>query len=300
MVTEQRRRGRVSEAAALQLASRLTDRDRRIALDCFEHRVLTSEQLQRLHFAGARTARARLEQLYLLQVLDRFRPPWPQGTGSAPYHWVLDQAGAHIVAEQLGLEPKELRWRREAAIALAGSSKLRHQIEVNEFFTQLGHEARQAGGNLREWWGERRALEVLDGIVAPDGYGRLAVPCQPELSFLLELDRATEDHARLRQKAKRYAKALPRSDLSAEDPIVLVAVPTAVRARALEEALASSSVPIAAVPWTAQGSARTALLQANARLRRDAGAARSPLERAGDAREAIDPMTPAPPPAPYI
>src|SRR5947208_14648489 len=96
-------------AALAALASRLTDRDRRIALDCFEHRVLTTEQLRRLHFHGNRTTRARLGQLYLWQVLDRFRPPWPHGEGSAPYHWVIDNGGAYLVAEQLGLEPRELR-----------------------------------------------------------------------------------------------------------------------------------------------------------------------------------------------
>ena len=35
-------------AAFAALASRLTDRDRRIALACYEHRVLAMEQLRRL------------------------------------------------------------------------------------------------------------------------------------------------------------------------------------------------------------------------------------------------------------
>ena len=52
-------------AALAALASRLTDRDRRVALDCYEHRVLATEQLRRLHFRGSRTRigveRARVE-----------------------------------------------------------------------------------------------------------------------------------------------------------------------------------------------------------------------------------------------
>ena len=63
-MSDQKRRRRMSEAEMTKLASRLTDRDRRIALDCLEHRVLTTEQLRRLHFHGNRTTRARLGQLY--------------------------------------------------------------------------------------------------------------------------------------------------------------------------------------------------------------------------------------------
>jgi hypothetical protein len=161
------RPGKVTETYAVSLASRLTERDRKIALDCFEHRVLTTEQLRRLHFNGTRTARARLGELYALRVLDRFRPPWQRGEGSTPFHWVLDEAGAHIVAQALGLERAELRWRHATAIAVAGSSKLQHQIEVNEFFTRLAKEVPAAGGKLVEWRGDRHAAKLLGGLVRP-------------------------------------------------------------------------------------------------------------------------------------
>ena len=68
-------------AAIAALAARLTDRDRRIALDCFEHRVLTTEQLRRLHFRAARTARERLQELRELRLLASFRPPRPRQAG---------------------------------------------------------------------------------------------------------------------------------------------------------------------------------------------------------------------------
>jgi hypothetical protein len=35
-------------------ASRLTERDRQVALDCYDHYVLTTGQLQRLHFPSVR------------------------------------------------------------------------------------------------------------------------------------------------------------------------------------------------------------------------------------------------------
>jgi hypothetical protein len=234
-------------AAVAALASRLTDRDRRIALDCYEHRVLATEQLRRLHFRAARTARERLQELRQLRVLASFRPALHPGQGSAQNHWLLDDAGALVVAAELGLERAELRWHKQASLAIASSSKLTHQLEVNEFFTRLAEEAQTAGGLLERWWGERRARTALAGIVSPDGYAHLRLPSARSIELLLELDRGTEDHQRLREKARRYGKALPRSDLNA---FVLLLVPSAARAAHAADALAASAIPIAVRVWT--------------------------------------------------
>jgi hypothetical protein len=172
VTVQESRRGRAGAAAIAALAGRLTERDQRVALACYEHRVLTTEQLRRLYFSAPRRARRRLALLYELRVLDRFRPARQPGQGSAQHHWILDEAGAHVVAAQLGVERAELRFRHQAALGIFGSQKLDHQLEVNEFFTRLAEDARQAGGRLLEWWGERRCLAALEGRVAPDGYGR--------------------------------------------------------------------------------------------------------------------------------
>jgi hypothetical protein len=252
-------------AAVAALASRLTDRDRRIALDCYEHRVLATEQLRRLHFRAARTARERLQELRQLRVLASFRPALHPGQGSAQNHWLLDDAGALVVAAELGLERAELRWHRQAALAIASSSKLTHQLEVNEFFTRLAEEARAAGGALERWWGERRAPGALAGIVSPDGYAQLRLPGARPLELLLELDRGTEDHQRLHEKARRYAKALPRSDLNA---FVLLLVPSAARAERAAAAPATSAAAIVARVWTptSGGSPLALVREAHARV----------------------------------
>ena len=293
--SEGRRAGRVGAAAVTALASRLTERDRLVALACYEHRVLTTEQLRRLHFGSSRRARWRLERLYQLRVLDRFRPPRERGQGSAPFHWLLDEAGAHVVAEALGVERSELRWRHQAAVAIAGSSKLSHQLEVNEFFTRLAEEASHAGGRLAAWWGERRCLAALGGQAAPDGYGRLELPGAEPASFLLELDRGTEDHERLRQKARRYARALPRSPLAQEAPSIVVAAPTAARRDGLAHALAASRVPLRLTVWTPQHSALAALADALPARPRTRGS------RAAQAESPApdNPTDLAPPPAPH-
>lgn len=290
------RSGRVGAAAVAALASRLTERDRLVALACYEHRVLTTEQLRRLHFGSARRARQRLEELYRLRVLDRFRPPRERGQGSAPFHWLLDEAGAHVVAEAIGLERSELRWRHQAAIAVASSSKLAHQLEVNELFSRLAEEATKAGGQLASWWGERRCLAALGGQAAPDGYGRLELPGRESASFLLELDRGTERPAeRLRLKARRYARALPRSPLAQESPVIVLAVPSPARRDNLARALASSSAPIRTVVWTPGRSPLEALTEALAAPRRQG---RTPLTETHVPEPEV-PIAPAPPPAPH-
>jgi hypothetical protein len=253
------RPARVALTHVVGLGSRLTDRDRQIALDCYEHHALTTSQLQRLHFDGIRTARARLETLHRLRVLDRFRPPAPHGTGSSPYHWILDEAGAHVVAAQYGIERRELKWRHTTALALADSPKLHHHIEINEFFAQLAHEANASDGALAEWYGERTIHGLFDGLVWPDGYGVLTLPDRAPLHLRLELDRATEPAAQLRDKATRYAKAIPRSTLARHRPVVVLAVPNSNRAQAASTAVAGTGAPIA-VAARSERTGRSALM----------------------------------------
>jgi hypothetical protein len=250
---------RVGAAAIAALASRLTERDRLVALASYEHRVLTTEQLRRLYFGSSRRCRDRLERLYHLRVLDRFRPQLQPGQGSAQHHWILDEAGAHVVAACLDLERSDLRWRRQNALSISRSSKLDHQLDVNEFFTLLAEEAAAAGGRLADWWGERRCLAAFNGQACPDGYGKLILPGQRPVSLLLELDRSTEDHGRLRQKARRYAKALPRSDFADKELLLIVAVPTLTRRDNTARTLAGSNLPIRVVVWTPQHSPLAAL-----------------------------------------
>src|SRR5205823_9997297 len=132
----------------------------------------------------------------------------------------------------------------------------------------------EAGGELARWWGERRSRDLLDGIATPDGYGRLHFPSEPALEFLLELDRGSEDHGRLKEKARRYAKALPRSEL--RDPLVLLLLPSAERTTRAAESVAASAAPIVARTWTAESAVSPLALvrDAHGRMdhRRDLGA----------------------------
>ncbi|MHB8242796.1 MAG: replication-relaxation family protein [Solirubrobacteraceae bacterium] len=246
---EKARPGRLTERHLVKLASHLTERDRQIALDCYEHNVLTTDQLKRLHFTGLRTATVRLQVLYELRVLDRFRPIAKRGEGSIPYHWILDEAGALIVADEQGIERSQLSYTHEDALRIAASRNLGHHVEANEFFTRLAVEANRAGGKLAEWLGVRTLAHLLSGVVVPDGYGLLTMPERPALHLLLELDRATESTQIIREKAKRYTDILPHSSLAGRWPVVILAVPSARRAETVSAAIRNVPAPVVVTVW---------------------------------------------------
>ena len=219
------RSGRLGASrAVLRLASHLTDRDRRIAWDCFEFRVMTSSEITRLHFTGTRTTAARLDVLYRLRVLDHFRPSLPMGQGTAPYHWIIDEAGALIVADHLDIERAKLGWQHSIAASIAHSQKLPHHVEVDEFFTRMAVEANVAGGALSSGTASEPATTSSPATSWPTAMAflisRAARFCIP----VVELDRGTETTGRLRDKAKAYTSILPTSSLGKLDPFVLLLV----------------------------------------------------------------------------
>ncbi len=155
------------------LAGRLTQRDRQLCRLVWEHRVLTSGQCASLVFGSPITARHRLVLLAGLRVLDRFRPPWQRGQGSAPWHYVLGPAGAAVLAAEQGFTLSQLGYRPDRVLAIAHSPWLAHQVGVNGFFAALAADARgRPDAALVAWWPERRCAERWGQLVRPDGYGR--------------------------------------------------------------------------------------------------------------------------------
>ena len=109
----------VSPALLAALAGRLTARDRWLLRMLLEHRVLTTTQVCDLAYGGPRRAALRLNELYRLRAVDRFRPL--AAAGSSPYHWVLDQAGAEVLAAEDGVLVTQLGYRRDRALDIAFS-----------------------------------------------------------------------------------------------------------------------------------------------------------------------------------
>jgi hypothetical protein len=243
------------------LSSRLTDRDRRIAALLFDHQVLTTAQIAQLGFDSEGAARHRLVILHRLRVLDRFRPQRP--AGSAPFHYVLDEMGAAVVAAARGVEPSELGFRRERALALAHSPLLAHLVGVNGFFAALAGAARRIpGAALVEWWAERRCAAQWGGVVRPDGYGRWAEG-DSEVDFFLEYDRGTETTTRVEAKLAGYAELAAATRIATP---MLIWAPTPARETSLRRALGRPPVPVAtAAPTGAASPAGPVWLPAESR-----------------------------------
>ncbi|MFD3579200.1 replication-relaxation family protein [Streptomyces sp. NPDC058644] len=233
-----------------RLAPRLTPRDRWLARLLLEHRVLTTHQITELAWPSERAANQRLLQLYKWRVLDRFQPFLPYG--SAPMHYVLDVAGAAVLARQDGVEISALRYRHDHSIGVAHSLQLDHLVGTNGFFTALsaGARSRPGGGRLTAWWSEARCREHFGDIVLPDAYGRWREG-PGELEWFLEYDSGSERPAtRVGAKLPRYARLAERTGITTP---VLLWTPSAQREARLRPALAAAlqaladpaSVPLA-------------------------------------------------------
>jgi hypothetical protein len=198
-----------SSASILHSASGTTRRDIGLCLDLYDHRVLTTPQVFELRFNSLRRAQNRLLVLQQRGIVDRFRPL--RSTGSHPWHYILGEVGTQIVASWRGIERKELGVRMDRLRAIAYSPRLDHLVEVNGFFSRLAYRCRTTKLRLAEWWSERRCAGEWQGMVRPDGLGRLRGP-GVDLRFFLELDRGTESSSRLEEKLTRYARVARASD----------------------------------------------------------------------------------------
>jgi hypothetical protein len=229
---------------AAELSARLTARDRWLLRMLHEHRVLTTAQVTQLAFGTTRAATARMTTLYAYRAVDRFRPL--AATGSSPLHFVLDEAGAMLLAAEDGITPAELGYRRDRSMAFALSPRLAHHTGANGIFTALAAAARASGGQaaLESWWGERRCAAAWGDCALPDGYGRWTEqpPGQPPatVDFFLEYDAGTEPLTRVTAKLAGYAALAARTGITTP---VLFWLPRTRREAALQRRLAGPPPP---------------------------------------------------------
>jgi hypothetical protein len=231
-------RRRVGRFEVLDSARWLTKRDQDICQDLFDHRVLNSIHLRQLYFTHPRIASRRLKLLWERRLLDRFQPK--ADTGSAPFHYVLDELGAHVIASTRGLDIKKVRDRIRDDALLFTRWTFAHRMELNDFFCTLTWATRRSAEcrRLSTWWSEGRCVAEWDGLIRPDGFAQLdgrTDTCR----FLLELDRGTERGPRLADKLEAYAW-FARVEPDAADAVVFL-FPTPEREVAARDRL--SAVP---------------------------------------------------------
>lgn len=195
----------MDDRLVLRLARRLTDRDRRILHLLSLHRVLTTEQICDVCFDNINTCQHRLTKLYELRLVDRFQP-LRGGCVTGPYHYVLDEAGALVLAAERGDDIDNVRWHREHGLALAKSQHLAHRVGVNGFFTALiGESRRRPDCRLVEWLSEKSWTSEYGDVTTarPDGLGTWEA-AGGRVRFFLEYDRSTESLDRLGAKMPAY------------------------------------------------------------------------------------------------
>jgi hypothetical protein len=193
----------VSAERLAELARHVTERDREIALCLYEQQLLATDQLTLLFFSSKRRAQDRLLFLYRKRVLDRFYPPSRFGAGKPQANWLLDEAGAQLIAAMLGVERKRLGWQRRDD--WGSHRQLAHRLEVNRFVTDLiAATLSDQALAVMEWSAPRAAAERLEQRVRPDARLLLQTAGGAAIECLVEWDRATEPGERLAEKLARY------------------------------------------------------------------------------------------------
>jgi hypothetical protein len=201
----------------LRVQSQLTERDRVLLAWLYDHGVLTSFQVADALFSSLDFCQRRLRKLTRLGLVARFRPHKPDG-GSYPYHYVIDQLGAEVVAAGRGERPPRRDHARTERRRWTSAHALAHRLGVNQFFIDLaGHARSHPDTELRRWWPEsacRRSgaftrpddpglVRAYQPRVRPDGHG---VWCERgmEVPFFVEYDTGTEPLGSLVDKLAGY------------------------------------------------------------------------------------------------
>ena len=233
-------RPRVSRELIERVSSRITERDKEICLAIYEHRFLTTHQIQRIFFASYTRARTRLLDLHQFRVLERFRPN--RRTGSFPNYYVLDEVGIQIVAAIKGIDLKALGYDRNKALGQVFSPRLLHMTEVNDFFSRLLEASRRSARfTVTGWMGERACAARWNRYIHPDGFA--AIQDRGEsISLWLELDGGTEIHSRLLQKLDRYSTVAGTEGAA---DVLLFCFPTPAREAKAREVLVDCGLTVA-------------------------------------------------------
>jgi hypothetical protein len=236
------RRGRSLRFVREQLSAR----DEAVLCSLASLRLMTTRQIERLHFregsalTQARRCRATMERLHDLDLAHRLdRRVGGIRAGSASFLYSLSSRGRRL----LDLDgPAGGRRRRPAEPSTAFQD---HVLAVADFCVQL-HEAERTGAfELVRFQAEPMCWRAYVGVggerfvLKPDAYTALADGDFETLSFV-EVDRGTEGRTTIRRKGEaylRYAVSGTEQSRSSVFPRVVFLVPDERRAEFVRQAL---------------------------------------------------------------
>ncbi|MEQ4720907.1 replication-relaxation family protein [Nonomuraea sp. B19D2] len=189
-----------------ELAIRLTQRDRTLIRLLHGFRVLTSPQVSEMFFDTDDAARRRLLALTRMGILERFRPNLPPAMGTAPYHYVIGETAAAVLASEDGVDLSDFGYHRDRVLSIVYSQRLAHTVGTNGIAASLyGFARRHPDAELTAWWPERRCSAEWGSMARPDAYGRWTEGPH-SIEFFLEYDTGTEPLDRVAHKLDGYAK----------------------------------------------------------------------------------------------
>jgi Replication-relaxation len=163
--------------------------------------------------------------------------------GSLPWHYTLDEVGAWLVSEHLGVELRDVAYRNDQKRSLVDNPRLRHTRAAHSFFTRMLYVVRCTQGPMRvaEWRGEAWCVRRWQELVRPDGFARLEGHGGSQ-ELLLELDLGTENRSRLEDKMERY-RVLARAATAPD--VVLFCFPSEGREASARVVLGGTPMPVA-------------------------------------------------------
>lgn len=250
--TAHRRPGSASSVRTRQLdwlRDRLSARDWAILLDLARLRLVSADQLERLHFSSLTGRSREVVRGRVLRRLVDWRVITPLGRriggarrGSSRTVYALDSAGQRLVREHLAAEQPTTRVRRPSQ---AGERFHAHTLAVSELYTALASDTRMAGAGVTlaafdaepaAWW-----PDGFGGWLKPDAYLRLSVVHATGAGFddhwWVEVDPATESLPTLGRKLHVYLDFYQRGQLGPNGimPRVLVSTITEQRRGAIRD-----------------------------------------------------------------
>jgi len=223
----------VSSAYIDNLLDRLSDRDWQIIADVRRCRVLSGDQITRLHLSNIseltreRTRRVVVARLVEWGVLSPFarRIGGVRG-GSAGSVLALDVAGQRLVQARWPDAIEEAQRTRRPWTP--GQLFVAHAVAVSEVYVSLVELSRSGGFTVAaytteplSWW-----PSGLGGFLKPDAYLKLSAQ-RVTGHWWLEVDRATESLPTLQRKLITYLDFTARGQLGPNDviPRVMLSVP---------------------------------------------------------------------------
>jgi hypothetical protein len=241
----------VHAAYVESLVSRLSARDFEILESLHHCRVLSGNQLERLHFytlsshTRARTRRlvlARLTSWGVIAPLER-RIGGING-GSSGLIFSLDTAGQRLL--QARFADTNNAARRNRRPWTPGQMFVQHSLSVAELYVSLMELSRSCSFALvhfqaepASWW-----PDGAGGWLKPDAY-LLLETATTRMHFWAEIDRSTESLNTLRRKFMTYLDFLRRGQLGPHEvmPLVVVSVLDVRRRAAVSQVIANLPAP---------------------------------------------------------